>query len=246
MRVVWLLLLAPVVLSFSPLFQMQPPLAPGTHSGLDSEQEDNTVSFSRRSFATGAFFGATLMFPQNARAGIDPAALKGYSIEGDQSGSQTRLRQIELERNRPEDLVNQEFIELPSGASYRDYRSGKGDAVVQKGSKVATEMTIRCKSFATANEPGGLRYFATSTDTDFDELAWTIGDEQLPPELEDAMMGMRKGGLRRIELPSTAVYAARKRNQLPLPKTKDGQRRFENLFKTDATLLFEVLVTRIK
>jgi hypothetical protein len=29
-------------------------------------------------------------------------------------------------------------------------------------------------------------------------------------------------------------------------KNKDGKRRFENLFKTVATLLFEVLVTRIK
>ena len=59
---------------------------------------------------------------------------------------------------------------------------------------------------------------------------------------------MRKGAVRRIELPSTVVFAARKNNQLPLPSenNKDGKRRFENLFKTDATLLFEVLVTRIK
>ena len=57
---------------------------------------------------------------------------------------------------------------------------------------------------------------------------------------------MRRGGLRRIELPSTMVFAAKKADQLPLPLTKDGKRRFENLFKTDATLLFEVLVTRVK
>lgn len=59
-------------------------------------------------------------------------------------------------------------------------------------------------------------------------------------------MGMHKGGLRRIKVPSTQVFAAKKQNQLPLPTTKDGKRRFENLFKTDATLLFEVLVTSIK
>lgn len=109
-------------------------------------------------------------------------------------------------------------------------------------------MSIRCLSFATANEPGGLRYFSTKEDTEFNELAWTIGSKEFPPELEEAMMGMHKGGLRRIELPSTVVFAARKNQQLPLPseKNKDGKRRFENLFKTDATLLFEVLVTRIK
>lgn len=107
-------------------------------------------------------------------------------------------------------------------------------------------MTIRCKSFATANEPGGVKYFSTKEDTTFNEYAWTVGDGTVPPGLEKAMLGMKKGGLRRIELPSTQVFAARKAAQLPLPQTKDGQRRFEQLFKTDATLLFEVLVTRVK
>ena len=61
-------------------------------------------------------------------------------------------------------------------------------------------------------------------------------------------MGMKKGAIRRVEVPSTMVFAAKKAGNLPLPseKNKDGKRRFENLFKTDATLLFEVLVTRIK
>ena len=60
------------------------------------------------------------------------------------------------------------------------------------------------------------------------------------------MMGMHKNGLRRIILPSTAVFAARNNNQLPQPTTKNGQRIYDRLFKTDATLLFEVLVTRVK
>lgn len=117
---------------------------------------------------------------------------------------------------------------------------------MDKGAKIAVEMTIRCKSFATANEPGGVKYFSTKEDTDFNEIAWTVGDGQLLPDLEEGMMGMHKNALRRIEIPSTMVFAARKANQLPLPTTKDGKRRFESLFKTDATLLFEVLVTRIK
>jgi hypothetical protein len=118
--------------------------------------------------------------------------------------------------------------------------------VVKPGSKVAVEMSIRCKSFSTANEPGGLKYFTTKEDTDFNELAFTIGDGQFLPGLEEGMMGMHKNGLRRIEVPATMVFAANRVDQLPLPTTKDGKRRFENLFKTDATLLFEVLVTRVK
>ena len=131
---------------------------------------------------------------------------------------------------------------------YREYREGKGEAVVKEGSKVAVEMTIRCKSFSTANEPGGLKYFSSKTDADFEEVAWTVGSGELLPGLEEGMAGMKKGGLRRIEVPSTMVFSAKKNNQLPLPSAgnKDGNRRFDNLFKTDATLLFEVLMTRIK
>ena len=192
---------------------------------------------------------ATAAYSRPACAGIDPSALRALPVEGDVSGSASRLRQIGSANGpRPEDSKDVAFETLPSGASYREYREGKGDAIVQPGSKVAVEMTIRCMSFKTADEPGGVKYYTTKQDTDFNELALTVGSGELPPELEESMMGMRKGAVRRIELPSTVVFAAKKNQQLPLPSetNKDGKRRFENLFKTDATLLFEVLVTRIK
>ena len=192
---------------------------------------------------------ATVASSRPAHAGIDPAALRALPVEGDVTGSASRLRQIESANGpRPEDSKDIAFETLPSGASYREYREGKGDAYVQPGSKVAVEMTIRCRSFTTADEPGGVKYYTTKQDTDFNELAWTVGSGELLPELEECMMGMHKGAVRRIELPSTVVFAAKKNHQLPLPSetNKDGKRRFENLFKTDATLLFEVLVTRIK
>lgn len=122
----------------------------------------------------------------------------------------------------------------------------KKKTAIQNGSKIAAEMTIRCQSFSTANEPGGVKYFSTKTDTEFNEIAWTVGSGELPAGLEEAMMGMHRNGLRRIVLPSTAVFSARNDNQLPLPTTKDGKRVYDRLFKTDATLLFEVLVTRVK
>lgn len=220
-------------------------------SALSSKPTDT----SRRQLITQAGSGLAsavllpfLVFPQKASAGIDPNALKSMSVEGDNNGSMQRLRQLQEEKTRPEDTVDKPFEKLDGGISYREYREGKGDAIVTAGSKVAAEMTIRCKSFSTANEPGGLKYYSTKDDTDFNELAWTIGSGELVPGLEDAMVGMRKGSIRRIEVPSTAVFAARDANQLPLPKAsnKDGNRRLSNLFKTDATLIFEVLVTRIK
>jgi len=214
--------------------------------GANSNNEEEVST--RRSFVQSVASASSILLLANpANAGIDPTALKALPVEGDTTGVTSRMRQIEAVNGpRPEDSKDIAFEKLASGASYREYREGKGDAAVGNGSKVAAEMTIRCQSFATANEPGGVKYFSTKADTDFNELAWAIGDGALPPELEDCMMGMHKGGVRRIELPSTAVFAARKNNQLPLPTTKDGQRVFDRLFKTDATLLFEVLVTRIK
>lgn len=145
------------------------------------------------------------------------------------------------------DEADQKFEELPSGVSYREYRSGKGNKVVQKGSTVVVEMTVRCKSFPTGNEPGGVRYYSTKEDTPYDALEWTIGSGSLLPGLEEGMIGMKRNSLRRIEIPSKSVFKARAAGQLPLPseKNEDGNRRYRNLFKTDATLLFEVLVNKI-
>lgn len=209
---------------------------------------DNNVASRRDLILKTAPAIATLLTcsPDIANAGIDPNALKSFTVEGDDSGAMTRLRQLQKEEESV--VTDVSFTDLPSGVSYGEFKTGKGDATVQQGSKVGAEMTIRCKSFATAAEPGGLKYYSTKEDTDFNEIAWTIGSGEILPGLEEGMLGMKKGAIRRIEIPSTQVFAARKANQLPLPseKNKDGKRRFENLFKTDATIIVEVLVTRIK
>lgn len=183
-----------------------------------------------------------------ANAGIDPSALRTLPVEGDSSGVTTRLRQIEAEKDRPEDSVDKPWEKIDDGVQFREYREGRGEITVGEGSRVAVEMTIRCKSFSTAQEPGGVRYFSTKEDTDFNELAFTVGNGEIIPQLEEGMMGMKKGAVRRIEIPTEFVYAAKKADQLPIPseKNKDGKRRFDSLFKTDATLIFEVLVTRVK
>ena len=228
-------------------------LAASATESSSSHDENRRRHVLKMTTAATTIMCMNTLFPTMANAGIDPNVLKTLPVEGDASGMATRLRQIEAKNNVNNnpitDLENIPYEELPSGVLYREYRAGQqGDAaaVVQPGSKVAVEMSIRCKSFRTAKEPGGLKYFATKEDTDFNELAFTVGTGAILPGLEEGMMGMHKGALRRIEIPSTMVFAAKKANQLPLPTTNDGKRRFENLFKTDATLLIEVLVTRIK
>ena len=93
------------------------------------ETSTSTASCSRRSFFTAAGTGAMcLVIPTVAQAGIDPAMLKSLPVQGDESGSSQRLRQIEAIQRPSSDLVDIPFEELPSGVSYREYRAGKGDA----------------------------------------------------------------------------------------------------------------------
>ena len=236
------LVLLPKLFAFSPNFQS---VIFTRDIGFSSFTE---LSSSRRRFFDTLSSSSLLLIP-NVAAAIDPLLIKNLRIEGDESGAATRLAQIAAESGpRSSDADDVPFEKLSSGVSYREFREGKGEATVTRGSKVATEMTIRCKSFSTNTEPGGLKYFTTKGDTDFNEIAWTVGSGELPPGLEEGMMGMRKGGLRRIEVPTTMIYDAKKNGSLPLPsdKNKDGKRLFDRLFKTDATLLFEVLVTRVK
>ena len=133
--------------------------------------------------------------------------------------------------------------------TYRDYRFGRGVGPrVAPGASVAVEMTVRIKGLSTQKDPGGVRYYSTKLDTPNNELAWSIGDGRILPALEAAMEGMERGSLRRVETPSLVVFAARKAQQLPLPLPTDdeGTRRFSRLFKSDATLIFEILVKDVK
>ena len=116
----------------------------------------SSLASSRRSFLSTAS-AAALLLPAAASAGIDPGALSTFAVEGDASGSVGRLAQIEGLKNEGSKEV--EYTKLDSGVSWAEYREGRGSESVEKGSRVAFEMTARGKSFATNNEPGGLKVF---------------------------------------------------------------------------------------
>jgi hypothetical protein len=97
---------------------------------LNGQKHQPKVFFNRRSvFSTlTASVGAVLLLPPAANAGIDPSLLKNLPVQGDESGSAQRLRQIEAIQRPESDLVDSPFQELPSGVSFREYREGKGEA----------------------------------------------------------------------------------------------------------------------
>ena len=56
---------------------------------------------------------------------------------------------------------------------------------------------------------------------------------------------MKRGAIRRIEIPSVQTFQARDENTMFKPTTDDHKRRLKSLFKTEATLIVEVLVDKI-
>jgi hypothetical protein len=140
------------------------------------------------------------------------------------------------------------FEDLPSGVSYREFRVGKGEKRVGPGSEVQVEMTLRCKKLSTQKEPGGVMFFSTGKDTPNGIMSWTVGDGTMIPGVDEAMMadgGMKRSSLRRIEIPSTQIFQARRNNQLPVQKDADELRLTKNLWKTEATMIAEVRVMKI-
>ena len=131
---------------------------------------------------------------------IDPSQLLDYQREGVVKGRVDRLygegnlaEQLKKLKQAQDtlDAADVEFVELPSGVSYREYREGKGSLAVGSGSEVAVQMTVRCKSFRTQKDPGGVQYFSTANDLQGGDLVWTIGSGTYLSGLEEGMMGMR-------------------------------------------------------
>jgi hypothetical protein len=108
-------------------FQLSSPSARSSHASPLHLFRDDSEPSSRRSFLVVG--SATLLsFPLVANAGIDPSLLKSMPVQGDESGSAQRLRQVEAIQRPATDLVQMPFEDLPSGVSYREYREGKGEA----------------------------------------------------------------------------------------------------------------------
>lgn len=145
------------------------------------------------------------------------------------------------------------FVELPNGVKVKSMRAGPGigDAVAP-GSSVVVEMT------ALALNLNGKPFFSTKlADGTPEPVSWTIGEGRAVPGLEEGMLGMRKGDVRRIIVPAAQGYAAARTGKaaqstgpyLPVPRSVLDQRALDSIIKNpnrDATVLFDVRLNRVR
>mmetsp|Transcript_3378 Transcript_3378/g.4837 ORF Transcript_3378/g.4837 Transcript_3378/m.4837 type:complete len:242 (+) Transcript_3378:28-753(+) len=148
----------------------------------------------------------------------------------------------------PTDKDSEPFTYLDSGVGFREYVTGKGGAEVEEGSRVTINCVGRLLNL------NGVKFFSTKEKTDeFGEgtpLSFTIGAGEALPGLEEGMLGMKKGSIRKVLVPPAMGYAAGD-SLLPQPRTGPGQGRatLNSVLKNprrDATLLFEVKVESVK
>jgi hypothetical protein len=96
----------------------------------------------------------------------------------------------------PTDKDSEPFTYLDSGVGYREYKAGKGDAEVEEGSRVTVNLVGRLLNL------NGVKFFSTKEKTDeFGEgtpLTFTIGAGEALPGLEQGMIGMKKGAVRKV------------------------------------------------
>mmetsp|Transcript_15500 Transcript_15500/g.41558 ORF Transcript_15500/g.41558 Transcript_15500/m.41558 type:complete len:261 (-) Transcript_15500:66-848(-) len=141
------------------------------------------------------------------------------------------------------------FEALPDGVKYKLMKAGPGT-----GDAVDSGRTVTVDMNAAALNLNGKRFFSTSLpDGTPDPLTWRIGDGRAVPGLEEGMMGMRKGDVRRIIVPADRGYNAKPGSPdgayLPQPRNFLDQQALDSITKNpnrDASVLFDVRINRIR
>jgi len=143
------------------------------------------------------------------------------------------------------------FTTLSDGVQIKDFRvaggGGGGSGVVRAGSRV--ELTMKGRLL---NLNGVIFYDTKENDPNgFGEgspLVFTVGSNTVLPGLESGIIGMTKGGIRRIIIPANVGYGAYPTLE-PQPLSEMGKRALESVTKNprrDQTVLFDVRVDRVR
>jgi FKBP-type peptidyl-prolyl cis-trans isomerase len=137
------------------------------------------------------------------------------------------------------------FVTLPNGVKIKDFRIGSGD-------EVKSDSTVQIQaSGRLLNLNGEVFYNTKNNNPDgFGAIPLTIklNNGEAVPGLEAGLIGMKKGGIRRIIVPPDLAYS-KFPNLEPRPMNANDQRTLDSVVKNprrDATILFDVSVERFK
>lgn len=145
----------------------------------------------------------------------------------------------------PAPLGESPFDTLSNGVKIKDFRTGSGDEV-KPNSTVQIQVSGRL-----LNLNGEVFYNTKNNNPDgFGAVPLTINlnKGEAVPGLESGIVGMKKGGIRRIIVPPDLAYS-KYPDLEPRPMNANDQRTLDSVVKNprrDATILFDVSVERFK
>jgi len=149
-----------------------------------------------------------------------------------------------------------QFTTLPTGVKIKDYQLGTGDTTVpaptHNGRSSSTTTTVSLQCSGRLLNLNGVSFYNTKNNNPdgFGALPLTfpLGQGVAVPGLEAGLVGMKKGGIRRIIVPAELAYSSFPTLQ-PQPMTDLDQRALDSVVKNprrDATILFDVKLERFK
>eukprot|EP00558_Chaetoceros_sp_UNC1202_P013065 CAMPEP_0197239048 /NCGR_PEP_ID=MMETSP1429-20130617/5543_1 /TAXON_ID=49237 /ORGANISM="Chaetoceros sp., Strain UNC1202" /LENGTH=244 /DNA_ID=CAMNT_0042698359 /DNA_START=38 /DNA_END=772 /DNA_ORIENTATION=+ len=154
---------------------------------------------------------------------------------------------IDVGTQAPAPEGEREFVELANGVKVKDFRPGSGDDVVKSDSS-----SVMIQASGRLLNLNGVVFFNTKNNNPDGfgavPLSINLGKGETIPGLEAGIVGMRKGGIRRIIVPADQAYS-KFPNLQPQPTNANDQRALDSVVKNprrDATIMFDVQVERFR
>lgn len=199
---------------------------------LDAFLDSDYVGLNRRAvlttFSSAAFAMAALIPPATAADSTKPQEFKNVGTQA------------------PPPDGDSPFVTLANGVKIKDFKLGGGDSSVTPSSRVSIQCSGRL-----LNLNGVVFYNTKNNNPDgFGAIPLTIdlGQGQAVKGLEAGLVGMKKGGIRRIIVPQELAYNQNPDLE-PKPMNANDQRALDSVVKNsrrDGAILFDVQVERFK
>jgi len=177
---------------------------------------------------------------------LSGAALAAFSVPASRA-EPAELSNLGRQAPLPDGVTSGQFITLGNGVQIKDFR------VVQDSSAVVgPQSTVQIQCTGRLLNLNGVIFYSTKNNNPDGfgpvPLTITLGRGEVLPGLEAGLVGMKKGGIRRIIIPSELAY-----NKFPdlepKPMSVTDQRALDSVVKNprrDATILFDVQLERVK
>lgn len=185
------------------------------------KQQYDTYSIARRTFLLS--LTATMLF--SLFWDVKHAAAYSSPYRPGQSGDTNLPKRL---FDKPE----KEIVYTESGLQYFDLKTGSGSEA-KDGSTVSVNYTTRLRGL------NGIKVQSTFDDKSAPPFVFRVGDPSVVPGVNEAIVGMRVGGFRRVVVPPNLAYQS---PDMKPPVTEFfARRRLLSVLRTnrDATIVFE-------